>query len=588
MQPKTSSSKNTFSILLHLFQYIWKKYKLFFFCSFFLIIISKVLFVLYPNLIKVAVDENIKQKNISALQVTVLAMLFCLVVSFITQVIYINLINYVGQKVIFDLRKDLMKKVFSLKKSFYDRTPIGRVLTNITNDVEALKDFLSDGILSLFTDGLTVILIFGFLIYINWYLTVSLLGVVVVFFVGILLFQRILKKGFIGVRKSNSDMNTLLVEIITGIKEIILFHQKKKMLKKFDKSNKKYLSSYVKVIHGYSLFFPFVELISFLALIIVLLAVSFQTNFQESIQGQGIASGTVIAFFAYISMLFRPLRHLAEQINSLQSAIVAGGRVFSFLEVKEEIQDDNPYLNKKFLGNISFQNVSFSYNERKKILQEISFEIKAGEKIAIVGSTGSGKTTIISLMNRLYEINSGKITIDGEDIQNVSIENLRESIATLPQDAFLFTDDVKNNISLGKKYSLQEIKNASKKVLADEFIQELPKKYDTQVMEEGKSISFGQRQLISLARAFIQKKNIVILDESTANIDNHSEVLIQEGLNNFLQNKTAIIIAHRFSTIRNVDKILVLNKGKVLEFGTHAELMKNKGEYYKLYQLHEE
>lgn len=571
-------SQNTFSLLNNLFGYVWRNYKVFFFVSFFLVIVSKFLFVWYPQLIKTAVDENIKQKNIDALQITIFLMLFCLVASFLTQVAYMNLVNYIGQKVIFDMRKDLMKKIFSLKTSFYDKTPIGKVLTNISNDIEAVKEFLANGILSLFTDALTIAFIFGFMVYIDWYLSLWMLGVIFLFLFGISLFQKILKKGFIGVRKSNSEMNTLLVEIITGIKEIILFHQKKKMLTKFDKSNKKYLSSYLRVIHGYSLFFPFVEAVSFIALIVILLVVFFQVG--------TVASGTIIAFFAYIYMLFRPLRSLAEQINALQSAIVAGGRIFSFLATDEEVNDKIPYQQKKLFGNIIFKKVTFSYDNKKTILKDVSFEIKAGEKIAIVGSTGSGKTTIISLMNRLYEINKGEILIDGENIQNLSLKTLRENIATLPQDAFLFTDDVQNNISLYKDYSLEEIKDASEQVLANEFIDKLPQKYNTQVMEEGKAISFGQRQLLSLARAFIQKKNIVILDESTANIDNHSEALIQKGLDRFLEKKTAIIIAHRFSTIKNVDKILVLDKGEVIEFGTHLELMNKKGQYYKLHQMH--
>ena len=403
-------------------------------------------------------------------------------------------------------------------------------MTNLTNDVEAVQKFISEGIVTIMGDMITISIIITFMLYIDVRLTLWTMSTSVLFIVGTYIFRIRIRSGFRGVRRANSIMNTSLVETITGIKEIVLFNHRKKSRDTFADSNRGYLQSYLKIVNSYSLYFPLIEVVTFLSMILVLLMSHY---YKSSV----LSAGTIIAFFTYINLFFRPLRNLAEQFNALQAAMAASERIFTLLDTKVDFISVAKKKNhpKKLKGNIVFDKVRFFYDEKKVIFDELSFQIKAGEKVAIVGSTGAGKTSIISLLNRLYDIQRGSITIDGHDIKDLDISFLRSNISTLLQDTFLFSGTVHENIDLDKNISQEKFFEAIQKSLANEFIEKLPQKYQQDVLEEGRSLSTGQKQLIALSRAFLEENPIVILDESTANIDSYSEKLIHKGLENLLR-----------------------------------------------------
>lgn len=382
-------------------------------------------------------------------------------------------------------------------------------------------------------------------------------------------------------RKATADINTALAESISGAKEINLFGAVEKNKSQFEEYNQNYLSAFLKVVHSYSLYFPLIEIVANCGMLLILFYAHFTLGITVHI-------GEIFAFFSYINMFFRPIREMAEKFNVFQSALAASERIFKLKDVKSEIISPvNPYpLVSPFRGNIHFDDVSFAYKSGLPVIRKVTFNVSQGEKVAIVGYTGSGKTTIINLLNRLYDIDSGSILVDGVDIRQYDLAMLRKLIAVVPQDLFLFTGTIAENISLHKPdVTRDDIQSAAVAIGADTFINELPEKYDENVLEEGKLLSTGQRQLLGFARALVSKPEIVILDEATANIDSGTEKILEQATNTLLENRTAIIIAHRLSTIKAVDRILVLHKGKLVEEGNHSDLLEKNGLYKQLYEI---
>ena len=536
--------------------------------------------VLHPYLIKVGIDRDVTSGNLDGLQQTSLILLVVMITAFLFQVLFNYAVQYLGQRLLYDLRIDLFKHVVYLSNDYFDKTAVGRTLTNVTNDVESIRQFISEGVVSVVGELLKVVFILLAMVMINFKLAILAFIVIPVFVTVTILFRHSIRTGYRGVREANARINTTLQESITGIREIIQFNYKTKSKENFEKSNSLYLESFLKVVHAYALYFPTIEIVSNFSMVIILF-------FAHLVLGVSIFVGEIFAFFTYINMFFRPLRQLAERFNMFQSAMAASERIFKLLDTPMTIKNPaNPEpIGPRFKGKITFKDIHFSYKPDNPVLKGISFEIKPGEKVALVGYTGSGKTTIINLINRLYDIGSGELLIDDVPIHHYDMQELRSRIATVPQDPFIFTGTIRDNISMHNPgVSLKDVVNAAKYVYADKFIEELPGKYDENVLEEGKRLSEGQKQLLSFARGVVRNPSILILDEATSSIDSETEQFIDAAVENLLKDRTAIIIAHRLSTIRKVDRILVFNKGRLVEEGSHRELLESDGIYSRLYQ----
>ncbi|BBM89538.1 ABC transporter ATP-binding protein [Spirochaetota bacterium] len=583
MQPERDFSEKPFladrSLIKKLIAYL-KRFPALLTASLILLIISDLINASYPLFLKNGIDNNITAGDLPGLYKTTLFLALTLLAGFLFSTTFQILTNYLGQKVIFAIRTDVLTKITQLTNRYFDKTPTGRNLTYLTNDIEAVKEFISSGIISIIGDMLKCLFILAFMIAINWRLTLfALVGSLPIFIIATYLFRLKIRKGYRGVRTANSIMNTLLIESLTGIKEILLFNHRKKSITDFNSASSNYLKSFLNIIHAYSIYFPLIEIVTSGSMIGILFFAHYTLNDLVTI-------GELFTFFIYVNLFFRPLLHLAEQFNSMQAATAACERIFSFLATKVEFTSTVPYTpQKRFTGAIAFNNVSFHYEKNNPVLKNISFTIKPGQKVAIVGSTGSGKTTLISLLNRLYDVSAGSITIDNTDIRNYHLTHLRENIGTIPQNIFLFTGSFHENIALFRDIPRAAIKKAAAHALIDTVIEKNPSSYDQNVLEEGKALSTGQKQLLAFARIFIQNTPIVILDEATANIDSESERHIEQALDSLLTDKTAIIIAHRLATIARADKIIVLHHGRIIASGSHEHLLRSSPIYQKLYSL---
>ncbi|MCP4151100.1 MAG: ABC transporter ATP-binding protein [bacterium] len=536
--------------------------------------------VLHPYFVKLGVDRDIVNGDLQGLQQTAIWLFVVLSSAFIFQVLFNYTVQYLGQRLLFDLRLDLFKHTVYLSNDYFDKTPVGKTLTNITNDVESIREFISEGVVTVVAELLKVVFILVAMIMINFKLAMLAIVMVPFFIIVTIFFRKSLRTGYRGVRKANSEINTALQESITGIREIIQFNYRDKSKENFEGVNRHYLESYLKIVHAYSLYFPVIEVVSNIGMVFILI-------FAHTAMGISIHVGEIFAFFSYINMFFRPLRQLSERFNMFQSAMAAAERTFKLLDHPVTVKNTtNPVVMPgEFQGRINFNAVNFEYKADTPVLRNITFEIRPGEKVALVGYTGSGKTTIINLINRLYDIGTGELLIDGVPIHQYEIGALRSRIAVVPQDPFLFTGSVSENISMhDDRISQERIEQAAQRVNAHEFIDKLPGKYDEDVLEEGKRLSVGQKQLLSFARGIVREPSILILDEATSNIDSATENLIETAIETLLEGRTAIIIAHRLSTIRKVDRILVFNKGCLVEQGNHAELLKQEGIYSRLYK----
>lgn len=541
-----------------------------------------------PYFTKIAVDVNIANKDKEGLLVTALLFLGVLIVRGIVQYFNAYLTQWIGQRTIFDLRMEVFRHLQNLSLRFFDKNPIGRLITRVTNDVEVLNDMFSSGIVMVFSDVFTIIGILYFMFNMNWELALVSLSVLPFLFYGTFLFRRKAREAYREVRSQIARINAFMQEHITGMVVNQLFNREKKSYDKFASVNAAHRDANIKSIFYYALFYPGVDLIGAVAVGLII-----WYSGLNALDGT-ITLGTVMAFLQFNEMFWRPIRDLSEKYNILQTAMASSERIFQLLDDKSVLNvHPSPVPLGKVRGNVEFRNVWFAYNtpmdgERypEWVLKDISFAIKSGQTVAIVGHTGAGKTSIINLLSRFYEIQKGEILIDGVNIQHVRPEELRKHIAVVLQDVFLFSGDIKGNIHLGNQsISLDRVKAAARIVGAHRFIEALPGGYDAEVKERGSTLSVGQKQLISFARALAHDPAILVLDEATSSVDTETELLIQSAIRKLLSGRTSIVIAHRLSTIQRADKIIVLHKGEIREMGTHQELLGLNGIYKRLYEL---
>ena len=536
--------------------------------------------ILRPYLIKVMVDDYVFIYDSSGLLSITLIIFGVLFLEVILRYIFVYSTRWLGQAVIRDLRVRVFNHISSLKLSYFDRTPIGTSTTRTINDIETINNVFSQGIITIIADILALIAVIIIMFVTSWKLTLVCLTVFPFLIAAGYVFKEKVKAAYQVVRNQIARMNAFLQERITGMRIVQIFNAEEQEMENFKKINRKYTEANLNSILYYAVFYPVVEIISAAALGLMVWYGA------RGVLTNDVTPGALVAFPLYLSMLFRPIRMLADKFNTLQMGLVAAERVFTIIDSKEQIPDEGKKSIQKIDGEIIFDDVSFAYNGIDYVLKNISFRIKPGHTLAIVGSTGSGKTTIINILNRFYEFQKGSIKIDGTDIRDYTMESLRSRLAMVLQDVFLFSGSVLDNIRLrDERITQKEIKEAAKMIGAHEFIQKLPGGYDYQVMERGATLSMGQRQLISFVRALVFNPDILILDEATSSIDPESEAVIQYAIEKLITKRTSIIIAHRLSTIRHADNILVLDKGNIKEYGSHDKLVQiENGIYRELYE----
>ena len=559
-----------------------KPYKFnFIFVSFSAIIIS-FLSILNQYFLKIAVDEYITPRDYKGLLIIIVLMLSVLCFQVIFQFLFIYFTNLLGQKVVYDLRTKLFKTIINFKMSYYDKSSVGRLVTRTVSDMETIASIFSQGLFMIFADLILMFSVLIVMIVLSVQLSLIILIILPFVVLATRLFQRAMKVAFNEVRNEVANLNSFVQERLSGIKEIQIFNRQKIESENFKKINERHKKAWLKTVWYNSIFFPIAEIsISISVGLIVWYAGS------NIIQLENFVSlGTIFLFIQLSQMLFRPLRQIADKFNTLQMGMVAAKRVFEILDSDHNISDKGTLKNEEINGDIKFEKVYFSYVKNNNVLNDINLTIKKGEKIAIVGATGSGKSTIIKLILRLYDLENGVIKINNKNIKNYKISDLRSSISLVNQDIFLFADSIFNNITLfNEKISKKEVEEAAKNIGVLEFINKLPGGLNYNVKERGVMLSEGQRQIISFLRAYVSKPNILILDEATSSIDSKTEELIQFATNKLIQDKTSIIIAHRLSTIISADKIIVMRSGKIIEIGSHSELIARKGYYKKLYEV---
>jgi len=567
-------------LMKRLLQYV-KPYKKYVLLAILLNILVAALGPLRPYLGKIAVDDYIANKNYEGLIIICAILLASLMFQAVVQYFLTYYTEFMGQKIIYDLRVQIFSHVQKLALRYFDKTPIGRTVTRVTNDVESLNEMFSSGIVAVFSDIFVIIWIFIFMFLMSWDLSLVTLSVLPALFYATFLFRRKVREAYRDVRYHLARLNSYMQEHVTGMNIVQIFAKEKKELKNFSAINNDHRNANVQSVFYYAVFFPFVELLSAVSVGLII-----WYGGGEVIQGT-LTLGVLFAFLQYTEMFWRPVRDLSEKYNILQTAMASSERIFKLLDNDSIIK--NPYSPQSISevkGEIKFNNVWFAYNPGEYVLKNVSFEIKPGETVAIVGATGAGKTSIINILTRFYDIEKGSITLDGIDIRELDKRELRKYISIVLQDVFIFSGTIKSNISLGSFTITEErIIDSATIVGADKFISQLPNKYDEEVKEKGATLSVGQKQLISFARALAYNPQILILDEATSSVDTETEILIQKAIEKLLEARTSIVIAHRLSTIQNADKILVMHKGELKETGTHQELLAKRGIYFKLYQL---
>ncbi|MCF8306795.1 MAG: ABC transporter ATP-binding protein/permease [Ignavibacteriales bacterium] len=536
---------------------------------------------LRPYLTKLAIDDYIAKADHNGLLVISLLLAGSLVFQAVMQYFLTYYTQLMGQKIIYDLRIKIFSHIQKLALRFFDKTPIGRLVTRTTNDVESLNELFSSGIITVFSDIFIIVWIFIFMFTMAWDLSLVTLSVLPVLFYATFLFRRKVRESYRDVRYHLARLNSYMQEHIGGMSIVQLFSKEKREMGNFSSINNAHKNANINSIFYYAVFFPVVELLSSIAIALII-----WYGGGEVIQGT-LTLGVLFAFIQYTEMFFRPVRDLSEKYNVMQTAMASAERIFKLLDNESFIK--NP-LNPKPLpvvnGEIEFRDVWFAYKDDEYVLKNVSFKIEPGQTVAIVGATGAGKTSIINLLTRFYDISRGQILVDGTNIAEVDKRELRRHIAIVLQDVVLFSGTVKSNIGLNSsEISEEQIIKAAETVGAAKFITALPNGYNQEVKEKGATLSVGQKQLISFARALAYNPQILILDEATSSIDTDTEILIQKAIEKLLEGRTSIVIAHRLSTIQNADKILVMHKGEIRESGTHTELLAQKGIYYRLYQL---
>ena len=533
---------------------------------------------LRPYLIQVSVDRYISNNLLQGLILISVIHFGVLIVESAFRFWFLYRINWLGQTVVNEIRKAVYKKILYQNVAYYDKTAIGTLTTRTVNDIEAVNDVFSEGIISIVADVLTIIAIITVMMVTDWKLTLICLTTFPAIIVATYIFKESVNISFQRVRNAVAALNAFTQEHITGMYLVQAFAAEQRELGKFRKINKEHRDANIRAIFAYSVFFPVVEIILAISMgLLVWWGAVRMMNYE-------VTAGVIIAFIMYLNLLFRPLRMLADKFNVLQMGMVAGERVFSVLDSKEQMNHSGTHKTEQLQGEVEFRNVRFGYKEDVPVLKGISFRLEPGKTMAVVGHTGAGKTSIISILNRLYEIQGGEILIDGINIRDYEIDNLRHHIGIVLQDVFLFSGTVCDNITLrDESIPRARVEEVTKMLGIHDFIMSLPGGYDFNVMERGNTLSQGQRQLLSFARALLFNPSILILDEATSSVDSESEQLIQHAIDTMIKGRTSIVIAHRLSTIRKADSIIVMDQGEIIERGTHESLMSDRQHYYKLY-----
>ena len=533
---------------------------------------------LRPYLLKQTVDSYIKTHDQQGLLLYISLMGIVLLAEVFSQYYFVFWANWLGQDIVKDIRTKLFKHILSFRMKYFDHVPVGQLVTRSVSDIEAIARIFSQGLFMIISDLMKMVVVLFFMFYMNWKLTwiVIVAMPILVFFTRI--FQRKMQVAFEEVRTEIANMNSFVQERVTGMKIVQLFNREDIEFDKFKNINDKHRKAWIKTILYNSIFFPIADIISSLTLGFIVLYGGFKI-----LNGDTFTTfGDLFSYTMFIGMLFNPLRQIADKFNEMQLGMIAANRVFDILDTDDQIQDTGTIEAPIFEGNIEFKDVRFGYIPDEEVIKGIHLEVKAGQTIAIVGSTGAGKSTIINLLNRFYEINSGTIYIDHQNIEDYTLGSLRKQIAVVLQDVFLFADTIYNNITLNNPtISREEVLAAAQKIGVHDFIMSLPDNYDFDVKERGVMLSSGQRQLIAFLRAFVSNPSILILDEATSSIDTYSEELIQRATETITKGRTSIVIAHRLATIVNADKIVVMDKGLIVEQGTHQELVNKTTGYYK-------
>jgi len=537
--------------------------------------------VLTPYILRDIIDEAIRLKNADTLLILSLAMLGVLFGQVICQLLFNYYANWLGESVIKDVRVLLFRRMMGFRMKYFDNSSIGLLVTRAVADMQRIGEIFSQGFFVIVSDLLKMLAAASMMLFMNWKLALMVFAILPVILYATRLFQKAMKVAFIEVRAQVSNLNSFVQERITGMKIVQLFTREKIESEKFREINEKHQNAWLKTVWYNSFFFPVAEIVTSIAVGLVVWYGGLQNIANINVD----IAGTIFAFILYIEMLFRPLRQIADKFNTLQMGMVAANRVFKILDTDSSIADIGTIEKKQVKGDIKFSDVHFGYIEEEEVLHGISFEVKAGQTVAIVGATGAGKSTIINLLNRFYEINSGTIAVDGIDIRDYTLASLRKNIAIVLQDVFLFADTIANNITLkDEAVSTAAIEEAARRIGVHEFISSLPGGYTYNVKERGTMLSSGQRQLIAFLRAYVSNPSILVLDEATSSVDTYTEKLIQKATDKITEGRTSIIIAHRLATVKKADKIIVMDAGQIVETGTHKELLKKGGYYSNLYE----
>ncbi len=538
--------------------------------------------VLRPYLLQITIDDSIIPKDNDNLVFYISMMLAVLFLEVIFQFLFIYFANWLGQEVVRDLRVHLFKHMLQFKMKYYDKSAVGRLVTRAVSDIETIASIFSEGLFMIASDLLKMMVVLGFMFYKSWQLTLLVLIVLPFILYATRVFQKKMKIAFEDVRNQVANLNTFVQERITGMKIVQIFTREDVEYQNFKDINSKHKSAWVKTVWYNSIFFPIAEMSTSITIGLIVWYGGLRV-----VENDALSLGIIIMFIELSQMLFRPLRQIADKFNTLQMGMVAANRIFAILDTDSVIQDSGSQVISNMKGEIEFENVRFGYEEGEEVLKGVSFKAEPGETIAIVGATGAGKSTVINLLNRFYEIDSGKIMVDGIDIKEFTLKSLRDEIAVVLQNVFLFADTILNNISLhNPKVTEDEVIKAAKEIGIHEFISSLPKGYHYNVKERGVMLSSGQRQLVSFLRAYVSNPSILVLDEATSSVDSYSEQLIQDATDKITANRTSIVIAHRLATIKKADRIIVMDAGKIVEMGTHKQLLKVENGFYKnLYEV---
>jgi len=554
-----------------------KRYRLYFFIASSSTILLALFSVLSPLLLINTVNDYILANDKPGLLNYTLLMLGILFIEVLLQFTFIYFANWVGQHIIRDIRAKIFRHILQFKMSYFDNNSVGKLVTRVVSDIETIAAFFSNGVFTILSDILKMIAVTIVMLVLNWKLALITLAILPILIYATKLFQVAIKATFQEVRNQVANLNGFVQERVTGMKIVQLFNREKIEYQNFKEINNKHKKANIRTIWYFSIFFPIAEILSSIGIGLIVWFGGGQV-----IQNSGISIGMIMGFIQFAQMLFRPLRQIADKFNQLQMGIVAGERVFKVIDTESSIVKNGTIKAENLKGNINLKDVRFSYIKHEEVLKGISLNVKSGQTIAIVGATGAGKSTIINLINRFYEIDSGAIAIDGIAVDAYTLESLRNQVAIVLQDVFLFSDSILNNITLkNSNISLKEVEKAAKQIGIHDFIMTLPGGYNYNVKERGAMLSSGQRQLIAFLRAYVSKPSILILDEATSSVDAHAEQMIQYATDTITKDRTSIVIAHRLATIKQADQIIVMDKGLIVEKGTHTELLEKDSGYYK-------